>query len=559
MSIDTYAAVYALTPFELLANNDFTSGLTGWEDVSGSWTLAGGGGVEYDNDGEFNPLTTSYDASSPLWVRFQVNTSVGATGTLLVEVRNSLGVPIYNSDTAENYIYLDVDVYTFAVIADDFVGTLDSVSLRIAVYRPPTPDEPDIELGAEEFLTNPIFATDLSGWTDATGSWSWDVHVGAEYDNDGEGNYLTQDVALETGWYRLGVQLVDGSTVVGLYVDVDGIPESFISYEGDFRESYFFIDTDDTYTVRVQAIDLDGYVSQVTLTEALQRKPNASVSKTVRGVVVVAYDMRAAYDVAEDVASVMIGRGAGLYAFYASGSVAIGEFSLINGGDNSVAIGFSARMKRGLGNVAIGSQSQRDATGDMNVSIGQNSALNNEGDRNVIIGQQAGMDAATNRSVIIGNRAGEEETSDDKLHVANTNTESLIKGDFVARTLAVGFDDLSDGTATLDLAAYTDRPSLRARGGVQLARKTVTAAYTATLADHILFGDANGGAFSITLPAASGNDGLVYRVKKVDSSGNAVTIDGNGSETIDGSTTKVLAAQYDTVEIVCDGSNWFVI
>lgn len=65
---------------------------------------------------------------------------------------------------------------------------------------------------------------------------------------------------------------------------------------------------------------------------------------------------------------------------------------------------------------------------------------------------------------------------------------------------------------------------------------------------------------TITLPAATADlDGLVYVVKKVDSSGNTVTIDGNGSETIDGATTKVLSAQYDTVSIVCDGSNWLVI
>ena len=38
-----------------------------------------------------------------------------------------------------------------------------------------------------------------------------------------------------------------------------------------------------------------------------------------------------------------------------------------------------------------------------------------------------------------------------------------------------------------------------------------------------------------------------------------VTIDGNGSETIDGATTIQLYEQYDYVRIACDGSNWHTI
>ena len=50
-----------------------------------------------------------------------------------------------------------------------------------------------------------------------------------------------------------------------------------------------------------------------------------------------------------------------------------------------------------------------------------------------------------------------------------------------------------------------------------------------------------------------------YTVKKTDSSANAVTIDGNGAETIDGATTQALAAQYDALEVVTDGVEWFVV
>jgi hypothetical protein len=86
-----------------------------------------------------------------------------------------------------------------------------------------------------------------------------------------------------------------------------------------------------------------------------------------------------------------------------------------------------------------------------------------------------------------------------------------------------------------------------------------TANYTATTSDDVILCNASGGAFTITLYAASGNSGKQLTIKKTDSSNNAVTIDGNASETIDGTTTKAIAAQYTSLTIVCDGSNWHII
>lgn len=67
---------------------------------------------------------------------------------------------------------------------------------------------------------------------------------------------------------------------------------------------------------------------------------------------------------------------------------------------------------------------------------------------------------------------------------------------------------------------------------------------------------ASGGAVTITFYAASGNTGKIITVKKTDSSANAVTLDGNASETLDGATTATLTAQYDSATFVCDGTNW---
>lgn len=89
---------------------------------------------------------------------------------------------------------------------------------------------------------------------------------------------------------------------------------------------------------------------------------------------------------------------------------------------------------------------------------------------------------------------------------------------------------------------------------------TKTGAATLTVAEGgIILANSNGGAFSLTLPAASGNSGLWYTVKFVDSGTNAVTIDPNAAETIDGGATNAeLDAQYDYLSFVCDGSNWHI-
>ena len=67
----------------------------------------------------------------------------------------------------------------------------------------------------------------------------------------------------------------------------------------------------------------------------------------------------------------------------------------------------------------------------------------------------------------------------------------------------------------------------------------------------------SGGNVTITLYAASGNSGRVLHVKKLVAA-NSVIIDGNSSETIDGDTTVTITAQYTSLSLVCDGSNWHI-
>lgn len=92
-----------------------------------------------------------------------------------------------------------------------------------------------------------------------------------------------------------------------------------------------------------------------------------------------------------------------------------------------------------------------------------------------------------------------------------------------------------------------------------ISKATADSPYTALTSDGVILVNATAGVFTLNLPAASGNSGKVFRIKKTDSSFNAITVDGNSSETIDGSTTTTLNTQYEQLEIVCDGSNWHIL
>jgi hypothetical protein len=89
--------------------------------------------------------------------------------------------------------------------------------------------------------------------------------------------------------------------------------------------------------------------------------------------------------------------------------------------------------------------------------------------------------------------------------------------------------------------------------------QTITSLSSTTTLDDthsIIQADATGGAFTIALPAASTCPGRLYTITKVDASANAVTIDPDTAETIQGDTTKVLSGQYDRLGIRSDGTGW---
>lgn len=135
------------------------------------------------------------------------------------------------------------------------------------------------------------------------------------------------------------------------------------------------------------------------------------------------------------------------------------------------------------------------------------------------------------------------------------------KGDILAASaastparVAVG----SDGTFLKADSSQTSGLVWASVAGSALAVASKTTTYTATTSDDFI-AVTTGSAWTLTLYAASGNSGKVLRVKKTSSDVNALTIDANASETIDGALTTTIISQYEEIILICDGTNWHIL
>ena len=80
----------------------------------------------------------------------------------------------------------------------------------------------------------------------------------------------------------------------------------------------------------------------------------------------------------------------------------------------------------------------------------------------------------------------------------------------------------------------------------------VTSAYTVLENVYYVSCNSTGGAFTVTLPSATGRSGREIIIKRMNAGANAVTI----GATIDGAVNPTLAAQYAYKRVFCDGSVW---
>ena len=127
----------------------------------------------------------------------------------------------------------------------------------------------------------------------------------------------------------------------------------------------------------------------------------------------------------------------------------------------------------------------------------------------------------------------------------------------IHRIVGVRVTPIAPGDKTVGMA-WLDTAS-SAAGGTRIVNRIATSTTVDNTFDAILV-DASGGAVTITLPPIT-RDGKVFDIKKVDSSANAVTVDGDGTEPIDDGLTAVLTAQYEDISIMAElgTTKWWIL
>lgn len=92
-----------------------------------------------------------------------------------------------------------------------------------------------------------------------------------------------------------------------------------------------------------------------------------------------------------------------------------------------------------------------------------------------------------------------------------------------------------------------------------LAIRTTTSTGAILNSDSTVLADASLTPISLTLPTAVGVAGRVYTIKKIDNSGNALSVITTSGQTIDGAASLTVTSQWVSVTVQSDGSNWLIL
>lgn len=85
----------------------------------------------------------------------------------------------------------------------------------------------------------------------------------------------------------------------------------------------------------------------------------------------------------------------------------------------------------------------------------------------------------------------------------------------------------------------------------------VATTYTIGTGDDVVLCDTTSAAFTVTLPPVA-DDLKVLSIKNIGSGGNALTVDGNASETVD-TLTSIVLSDLEAVRLQSDGVEWWIL
>jgi hypothetical protein len=126
-------------------------------------------------------------------------------------------------------------------------------------------------------------------------------------------------------------------------------------------------------------------------------------------------------------------------------------------------------------------------------------------------------------------------------------------------TLDVKVDDLTVGISSDEVYVKDlgiDTAQLASGAVTEAKRERTVGTYnsTSSITHDIALGS---GVINLTLPPAA--SGKMVFVKRTDSATGALTVAASGSQTIDGAGNKALYYQYESINVVSDGNNWFIV
>lgn len=89
--------------------------------------------------------------------------------------------------------------------------------------------------------------------------------------------------------------------------------------------------------------------------------------------------------------------------------------------------------------------------------------------------------------------------------------------------------------------------------------ETINASSTLNSDNNVVLADASLGAITLSLPDAASSLGVIYKIKKIDTSTNKITIDPDGAELIEGLSDVKIETFLQSYTLVCDGTGWYLI
>ncbi len=159
---------------------------------------------------------------------------------------------------------------------------------------------------------------------------------------------------------------------------------------------------------------------------------------------------------------------------------------------------------------------------------------------------------------VSGTSTPQDTYSDDALTVANTNPVILDGAGRAGDVFLLSADYKVVLKESDDTVVWTADP-VRSTTPKSSDVKNVSTTTQLDASDDgkWIAADATAAGFVITLPAvADVGNGYEVTIQKVDSSTNAVTVDGSGSETINGVSDVTLEKQYEAITLRSDGTRW---